>query len=68
MYEVFFEEFRVPRGGPDQLKRCKEAAAGSLLTCRSSFSFISQTMGRADKKLRGHSGENFDGNREMVVY
>jgi len=40
-------KFHVPAGGPDQLNRCKEAAAGSLLTCRSSCSFISQynTMG-----------------------
>jgi len=27
MYEVFLEKFRVPGGGPDQLNRCKEAAA-----------------------------------------
>jgi len=42
-----FRKFRVPDGGPDQLNRCMEAAAGSLLTCRSSCSFISQynTMG-----------------------
>jgi len=33
MYEVFREKFRVPGGGPDQLNCCKEAAAGSLLTC-----------------------------------
>jgi len=42
-----FRKFRVPGGEPNQLNRCKEAAAGSLLTCRSSCSFISQynTMG-----------------------
>jgi len=42
-----FRKFCVPGGGPDQLNRCKEAAAGSLLTCRSDCSFISQynTMG-----------------------
>jgi len=47
MYEVFLEEFLVPGGGPDQLNRCKEAAAVSLLTCRSDCNFISQynTMG-----------------------
>jgi len=32
MYEVFLEKFRVQGGGPDQLNRCKEAAAGSMLT------------------------------------
>jgi len=33
MYQVFREKFRVPGGGADQLNRCKEAAAGSMLTC-----------------------------------
>jgi len=42
MYKVFREKFRIPGGGPDQLNCCKEAAAGSLLTCRSSCSFVSQ--------------------------
>jgi len=37
-----FRKFRVPGGGNDQLNSCKEAAAGSLLTCRSGCSFISQ--------------------------
>ena len=37
-----FRKFRVPGGGPDQLKRCTEATAGSLLTCISSGIFISQ--------------------------
>jgi len=36
-----FRKFRVPGGGPDQLNRCKEAAACSMLTCSSNCSFIS---------------------------
>ena len=36
-----FRKFRVLRGGPDQLNRCKEAAAGSMLTWSSNCSFIS---------------------------
>jgi len=42
-----FRQFRVPGGGPDQLNRCKEAAAGSMLTCSLNCSFISKynTMG-----------------------
>jgi len=47
MNQVFLQKFRVPRGGPAQLNRCKEAAAGSMLTCSSNCSFISwyNTMG-----------------------
>jgi len=39
--------FHVPGGGPDQLNRCKEAAAGSVLTCSSNCSFTPwyNTMG-----------------------
>jgi len=37
MYHVFFEKFRVPGGGPDQLSRCKEATA----SCSSNCIFIS---------------------------
>jgi len=42
-----FRKFCVPGGGPDQLNRCKEGAAGSMLTCSSNCSFISwyKTMG-----------------------
>jgi len=47
MNQVFREKSRVPGGGPDQLNRYKEAAAGSMLTCSSNCSFISwyKTMG-----------------------
>jgi len=45
-HEVFLENFRVPGGGHDQLIRCKEAAAGSLLTCRLSCKY--NTMGVLD--------------------
>ena len=37
---MFRGKFRVPGGGPDQLNRCKEAAAGSMLTCSLNCSFI----------------------------
>ena len=36
-----FRKFRVLGEGPDQLNRCKEAAAGSMLTCSLNCSFIS---------------------------
>ena len=42
-----FRKFRVPGRGPDQLNRCKEASARSMLTCSLNCSFISKynTMG-----------------------
>jgi len=40
MYEVFLEKILVPGEEPDQLNCCKEAVAGSLLTCRSDCSFM----------------------------
>jgi len=44
MYEVFLEKSLVPGGGPDQLNSCKEAGAGSLLTCRSDSASFPSTI------------------------
>ena len=39
------EKFCVPGGGPDQLNRCKEAAAGSMLTCSSNWKIAASFPG-----------------------
>jgi len=39
-HEIGIRKFCVLGGGPDQLNRCKDSAAGSMLTCSSNCSFI----------------------------